>query len=132
MMPQPVQMVFRPFLETAKRLIPCVTAGLVPAIPACFALHKRDARDKRGHDHSMRVIAPLPKYLLRKFRVDFRQHGRDNSAHQAQRFGAWRGRNRHVGRPVEFETGILDDFLEVMAGMDANETKPPPRAIEIE
>src|SRR5437588_12337253 len=72
------------------------------------------------------------KYALRELRVDLCQHGRDYSAHQAQRIGARRGCDGYVGRPVEFEAGILDDLRDAMAGMDASETKTPPRAIEIE
>ena len=72
-----------------------------------------------------------PKDFLSKFRVNLRQHRRDDVAHQAQRIGARRGRGRHLRRAIEGKTSILDDLLDAVAGMNARETKAPLRSIEL-
>src|SRR5260370_27062843 len=98
----------------------------------CLPAHKNHdaAAGATFHTSGCRERRRQAKYALGELRVDFRQHGRDHTAHQPQRLRARRGRDRYVGRPVEFEAGVLDDLRDAMAGMDANEPETPPRAIE--
>ena len=40
------------------------------------------------------------------------------------------GVDRDIIRPVELKAGILDHLFDAVAGMDALQPKPPPRAVE--
>jgi hypothetical protein len=68
------------------------------------------------------------KHILRKLRIDLGQHRRDGDAQQPQGIGGRCLRDRHLGRAVEIEAGVLGHLLDPMTGMDAGEAKAPPRA----
>src|SRR5262249_16831224 len=74
----------------------------------------------------------VSKYASCKFRIDLRQHRRDRAPQQAQRLGARHRRERHLRRSIEGKPGILDHFLDAVAGVNAGETKTPLRAVESE
>src|SRR5262249_50836828 len=85
---------------------------------------------KPGSFWNASILLRHPEYLGGEPRIDLGELRGDDGPQQSQGLGGGSWRNRHVGRPVELKTGVVDDLGERVAGMHAGKFEAPPARIE--
>src|SRR6185437_7889201 len=108
------------------------TFGTVPPYPDWRPRDRRHDNANRGKWSDGFRGGGLTEHGGRELRINLGKFRGHHVAHEPQRLGRRRCGLRHRFGAVEVESGVLDDFLDRVAGVHAVEPEAPARLVEAE